>query len=404
VNPFNPKELVLVLEAARGYDFQVYIGEPADILKGKCKILDFERLRDGGTTTINGRDQKGNAFTIYNPFGGQLKFNDKPMQEFNYFPEQKFIPKEQPPKKIEKENPIPKVERPPMKEQAKPANLKDVPSIDDAVAALTPFVGKDRYVLIHYSSVKEGDRVTVVKLKEVEKSKFQHNEFTVAFEEVLSAEKAQDIIKQAKANPAAALSKLPAKIGSYQSRGHLYMSQGEGFYDSFRAVYPLSEKEMPTDKNKEGKPGAEKGDGLGAEANSIWGEAWYFAELSLPALVLFAFLPVLVEFPKFVPLWIAILSIGYTLWQTNHHTAVKTPRAKQRWVQHIGSVGSGKHYDVLPLFEPIHFYQNLVECLFAFIMTTTHTTAASATNGVNFIHKYYARCIFLCLRKQVTHA
>ena len=53
---------------------------------------------------------------------------------------------------------------------------------------------------------------------------------------------------------------------------------------------------------------------------------------------------------------------------------VKTPRAQQCRIQNIRSVGSSQNDNALCPAKTVHFNQQLVECLFPFVLTATKTS------------------------------
>ena len=90
--------------------------------------------------------------------------------------------------------------------------------------------------------------------------------------------------------------------------------------------------------------------------------------------------------------------------QRDDHLTVKAPRAHQRRVEHVRTVGGGNHDDAgLPL-KTIHFHQQLVQRLFAFIVAAAHAGTALAAYGVDFVDKDDAGRVFFRLVKHVAHA
>ena len=56
--------------------------------------------------------------------------------------------------------------------------------------------------------------------------------------------------------------------------------------------------------------------------------------------------------------------------QADVDLAVKTTRTQQGFVQYIGAVGRSDHDHAGVAFKAVHFHQHLVQCLFAFVITT----------------------------------
>ena len=94
----------------------------------------------------------------------------------------------------------------------------------------------------------------------------------------------------------------------------------------------------------------------------------------------------------------------FALWKRNSYTSVKSSRSKQSRIQNIRAVGCCQNNNIGLAIKAIHFHQNLVQSLLAFIMTATHTRATLTTHGINLINKDNAWSIFLSLRKQISHS
>ena len=87
-----------------------------------------------------------------------------------------------------------------------------------------------------------------------------------------------------------------------------------------------------------------------------------------------------------------------------YYAAVKTTGAQEGRVQDIRTVGSCQSNDAFIGTETVHFYQELVQCLFPFIMSAAQSASALTAYGIDFIDKYDAGRIFLCLGEEITHA
>ena len=88
----------------------------------------------------------------------------------------------------------------------------------------------------------------------------------------------------------------------------------------------------------------------------------------------------------------------------HHHAPVETARPQQRRIQHVRPVG-GRHQDhAFVGFESVHLHQQLVEGLFALVVSAAQTRAAMAAHGVDFIDEDDARRVLLALLEQVAHA
>ena len=83
---------------------------------------------------------------------------------------------------------------------------------------------------------------------------------------------------------------------------------------------------------------------------------------------------------------------------------VKTAGAQQRRVEDVGTVRRGDRNDAFVGAEAVHFYKQLVQRLFAFIVTAAETCAALAAYGVDFVDEDDARRVFLSLGEKIAHA
>ncbi len=93
---------------------------------------------------------------------------------------------------------------------------------------------------------------------------------------------------------------------------------------------------------------------------------------------------------------------GLEVWTIQNDATVKTTRAEQGWVKYVWAVGGGNYDNSKVWIETVHFNQDLVQRLFTFIMTSTHTGATLATDGVDFIDKDNAWSCLLSFLEQVT--
>ena len=88
----------------------------------------------------------------------------------------------------------------------------------------------------------------------------------------------------------------------------------------------------------------------------------------------------------------------------HHHAPVETARPQQRGIQHVRPVG-GRHQDhAFVRFESVHLHQQLVEGLFALVVSAAQARAAMPAHGVDFIDEDDARRVLLALLEQIAHA
>ena len=73
--------------------------------------------------------------------------------------------------------------------------------------------------------------------------------------------------------------------------------------------------------------------------------------------------------------------------QTHIDLSVETAGTQEGGVQDVGAVGSCQDDDTLVGGETVHFYQQLVQGLFAFVVTAAQTGAALAAHSVDLVNK-----------------
>jgi hypothetical protein len=80
---------------------------------------------------------------------------------------------------------------------------------------------------------------------------------------------------------------------------------------------------------------------------------------------------------------------------------VETARTQKRGVENVGAVGRCDQDDAFIRLEAVHLHQQLVERLFAFVVTAAQTSATMATDGVDFVDEDDARRVLLGLVEHV---
>ena len=88
--------------------------------------------------------------------------------------------------------------------------------------------------------------------------------------------------------------------------------------------------------------------------------------------------------------------------QIDGDVAIEASGAKQGRVKDIAAVCCRENNDGFSLLEPVHFAEDLVECLFAFIMTATDASTAHASDRVDFVDEHNAGRRFACGFEKVT--
>ena len=88
----------------------------------------------------------------------------------------------------------------------------------------------------------------------------------------------------------------------------------------------------------------------------------------------------------------------------NDHAAVKTAGPQQCGIENVGAVRGGDQDDAFVGFEAVHFDEQRVQRLFAFVVAAAEARAAMASDGVNFVDENDAGSVFLALLEQIAHA
>src|SRR6202165_1548463 len=88
----------------------------------------------------------------------------------------------------------------------------------------------------------------------------------------------------------------------------------------------------------------------------------------------------------------------------HHHAPVETPRAQERRIEHVRTVGRRHQDHAFVRFEAVHFHQQLIQSLLALIVSTAEPSAAVTSDGVNFVDEDDARSVLLALFEQIAHA
>src|SRR5215469_2074697 len=96
----------------------------------------------------------------------------------------------------------------------------------------------------------------------------------------------------------------------------------------------------------------------------------------------------------------AALDVG----ASNDHAAVEAAGTEQRGIEHVGTVGGSDEDDALVRLEAVHFDQQRVQSLFAFVVTTAEAGAAMAADRVNFVNEDDAGRVLFALLEQVADA
>src|SRR5262249_47657188 len=81
--------------------------------------------------------------------------------------------------------------------------------------------------------------------------------------------------------------------------------------------------------------------------------------------------------------------------------AIESAGPEQSRIENIGTIGCGNQDDAFVRFEPVHLDEQLVQRLFAFIVSAAKPCATVAADRVDFIDEDDARGVFLALFEQI---
>ena len=84
--------------------------------------------------------------------------------------------------------------------------------------------------------------------------------------------------------------------------------------------------------------------------------------------------------------------------------AVEAAGAQQRRIEHVRPVGRGHEDDAFVRFEAVHLDEQLVQRLFALVVTTAQAGATVAADGIDFVDEDDAGRVLLALLEQVADA
>src|ERR1035438_3084252 len=89
--------------------------------------------------------------------------------------------------------------------------------------------------------------------------------------------------------------------------------------------------------------------------------------------------------------------------QAHHHAAVEAAGAQQRGIENVGPVGGRDQDHAVVRFKSVHLDEQLIQCLFALIVSAAQAGAAMAADSVDFIDEDDRKSVLLALFKQVAY-
>ena len=87
----------------------------------------------------------------------------------------------------------------------------------------------------------------------------------------------------------------------------------------------------------------------------------------------------------------------------NGHLTIKAAWTQQGGIQHIRTVGGRQNDDAAVALKAIHLSEQLIEGLFALIVSAADTSSALTANGINFVNKDQAGGVLFGPFEQIAH-
>jgi len=88
----------------------------------------------------------------------------------------------------------------------------------------------------------------------------------------------------------------------------------------------------------------------------------------------------------------------------HHDLTVEAARTQQRRIEHVGTVGRRDQDDAFVGFKPVHFNEELVQRLLAFVIAAAKTGAAMTADRVNLVDEDNAGRVLFRLFEHVADA
>src|SRR3989339_505004 len=76
-----------------------------------------------------------------------------------------------------------------------------------------------------------------------------------------------------------------------------------------------------------------------------------------------------------------------------HYLPVEASGPQKRRIEYIRTVSSGHDDNISIRIETVHFHQDLVQRLLAFVVRTAQAGTALAADRLDLVYEYYAGCV-----------
>ena len=97
------------------------------------------------------------------------------------------------------------------------------------------------------------------------------------------------------------------------------------------------------------------------------------------------------------------IGAALAVWRVYHDRPVETPRPQERRIEDVRTVGRRQDDHAFCAGEAVHLSQDLIQRLFALIVTAERIRAARAPDGVYLVDEDDRGGDFTCFRKQLAH-
>ena len=87
---------------------------------------------------------------------------------------------------------------------------------------------------------------------------------------------------------------------------------------------------------------------------------------------------------------------------TDNDLSVESSRSEQSWVEDITAVGGSDNDNAFVACETVHFNEQLVKCLFTFIVTAAETGTSVTADSIDLVDENNSRGVFFSLFKEIT--
>ena len=88
--------------------------------------------------------------------------------------------------------------------------------------------------------------------------------------------------------------------------------------------------------------------------------------------------------------------------EIDRHLAIESTRPQECLIEDIGTIGRCHDDHIGIVIESVHLCENLIERLFAFIVTASDTRGSLLSDGIDLIDEYDRRCTLTSILEEIT--